>query len=308
MTGLDAPVQEFLIKTSILSKLDSSTCDFLMQIQNSEIILSHLSNTGLFLEELRPGVYRYHQMFREFLLNRLQQDIGQTRQLHRKVASYFQAHEYWEEAIFHLLASRDYMQVNRILENIGKSMIKGGLHETIHYWICEIPEDIRKTFPHLMFLLGEVNRYLGSFNEALEYYHIAERLYRSQQVNTGISMALRGQAQVFLDTIRPVNADQLLQDALKLLNPVYHREEIADLLVLTAENQLNLGFPESAESLLNQAKRLRPELDMETDFIRARVLLRTGRLREGIELLKGRELRNPLLSRSRPQGLFGKKE
>jgi tetratricopeptide (TPR) repeat protein len=153
----------------------------------------------------------------------------------------------------------------------------------------------------MMFLLGEVNRYLGHFEDALEYYHTAERLYRRREQPLGISMALRGQGQVFLDTIRPTSADQLLQNALQLLNPDETKEEVADLLVLTAENQLNLGLPDSAEALLEKASKLRPELDMETDLIQARVYLRTGRLQEGIELLRNREANHPMLPPSRPQ-------
>jgi len=63
--------QNFLIKTSVLSFLDTETCDFLMDSQNSIDILTELFRSGLFLEKLRPGVYRYHHMFREFLENRL---------------------------------------------------------------------------------------------------------------------------------------------------------------------------------------------------------------------------------------------
>jgi DNA-binding SARP family transcriptional activator len=301
LNNLESEIQEFLLKTSILSKLDSNTCDFLLNAEHSDEILAYIHNTGLFLEELRPGVYRYHQMFREFLLSRFQRDVGQTKEFHRKAASYFQAHEYWEETIYHLLSSDDYEQVNRILENIGTKLIQQGRQESIHYWIHEIPGQIRKNYPYLQFLLGEVNRYQDRFDGALEYYHTAERLFRQQKLTTGISIALKGQAQVYLDTIRPNNADQLLQDALKLLDPAEHQGEVADLLVLTAENQLNLGFPESAEALLNQAKILRPELDMETDYIQARIFLRTGRFKEGIQLIKERDIGNPKLAQSRPQ-------
>lgn len=293
--------QEFLLATSILSKLDSATCDFLLTVDNSDKVLLELHNAGLFIEELRPGVYRYHQIFREFLLNRLQSDVARAVELHRKIASYFSAHEYWEEAIYHLLSAADYHQINQILENIGQKMIRDGRQESIHYWIHAVPESIRSKYPFMMFLLGEVNRYLGHFEDALEYYHTAERLYRMREQPLGVSMALRGQGQVFLDTIRPNSADQLLQDALKLLNPEEMKEEVADLLVLTAENQINLGLPDSAEALLSQAIKLRPELDMETDLIQARILLRTGRLQQGIELLQKREADHPILPPSRPQ-------
>jgi DNA-binding SARP family transcriptional activator/tetratricopeptide (TPR) repeat protein len=301
LSGQTAERQGFLLATSILSKLDSATCDFLLTAENSDQVLNQLHNSGLFIEELRPGVYRYHQIFREFLQNRLQRDTKRVVELHRKIASYFSAHEYWEEALSHLLSASDYHQINQILENIGEKMIHDGRQESINYWISEIPESIRQNYPYLLFLLGEVNRYLGHFEEALEYYHTAERLYRRRDNDLGISKALMGQGRVFLDTIRPINADQLLQDALKLLDPVEMKEEVADLLVLTGENQLNLGLPDSAQELLSQASELRPELDMETDLVQARVYLRTGRLQEGIDLLQDREANRPVLPPSRPQ-------
>jgi LuxR family transcriptional regulator, maltose regulon positive regulatory protein len=299
--GLSTNIQNFLVKTSILSKLENTACDFLLTIDNSDVVLTHLNDSGLFVEELRPGVYRYHQMFRAFLLNQIQQNPAQVTDLHLKIASYFRAHEYWEEAIYHLLSAKDFFQVNQILESIGTQFILDGRHESINYWIHEIPESHWKNYPYLIYLLGEVNRYLGSFEDALEFYHQAERLYRALQNPLGISRALRGQGQVFLDTIRPNNADQLLQDALRLLDPSELRQEVADLLVLIAENQLNLGFPENAEKLLSQASELMPDLELETDFIQARVFLRTGRLNAGVDLLLAREANNPSLPLSRPQ-------
>lgn len=301
LSGLDPKIQNFLIQTSILSKLDSSTCDFLLNIDNSDKLLTQIQNAGLFIEELRPGLWRYHELFREFLNNHLQRSEISVKDLHLKIASYFRAHEYWEEAIFHLLMASEFRQVNQILENIGEKLINDGRHESINYWICEIPESIRKEFPYLAFLLGEVNRYLEKFDDALEYYHMAERLYRQNNNKPGISMALKGQAQVFLDTIRPINADQLLQDALKLLDPKEMGTEVSDLLVLIAENQLNLGFPDRAQAFLAEAKQFRSEFDRETDLIQARILLRSGCLQEGIDLLNAREANNPRLPISRPQ-------
>ena len=299
--GLVPELQNFLLKTSVLSKLESASCDFLLNSEDSDQKLRHLDQSGLFIEELRPGVYRYHQMFREFLLSRIKRDALQMQALHLKIASYFRAHEYWEEAIYHFLSAGEYQQVNQILLDIGKEMFQDGRQESVNYWIHEIPESIRLEYLHLIYLLGEVNRLLGNFEEALEDYHTAERLFRNTHNSLGVSRALRGQGQVFLDTIRPTNGDRLLQEALSLLDPKEMREEVADLLVLIAENQLNLGNPDNAERLLMQARNLLPDLEMETDFIQARVFMRTGRLKKGIKLLLDREVNHPSLPLARPQ-------
>ena len=293
--------QNFLFQTALLSKMDSLTCDFLLNMDKSENYLSQLEKKGLFIEELRPGVYRYHQIFREFLLSRLKLDPKDEKKLHRKIASYFQAHEYWEEALYHLINAKDYQQINQILETIGEDFIQTGRQESIYYWISEIPEVNRRKFPYLLFLVGEVQRYWGKFDEALEYYHSAERLYRKQDDAYGISKTYRGQAQVFLDTIRPTSANQLLQESLSMLDPNEMPLEVAELLVLTAENQLNLGYSDSAQTLLNKAKGLNNQMDRDADLIQARIYLRTGQIQKGITLLQSLENNIPNSRPSRPQ-------
>lgn len=295
-------IQTFLLNTSILSTVDSDTCDFLMSITNSNQILADLHQSGLFMEELRPGVYRYHQIFREFLQNRLNREPEKKLELHRKTASYFGAHQSWERALSHHLAAGDYRQVDQILQDVGQKLIKDGLEESVTYWISNFPENELGKYPYLNYLLGEVNRYASRFSTALENYHAAQRLYEATGNRWGMSLALRGQAQVYLDTIRPLNADQPLKDALALLDPLEAREDYANLLTLIAENQLNLGYPDSAQDYLKQARVNRREDTVDNDFIQARILLRSGRIDEGIALLEGLEPdQENIQSVSRPQ-------
>ncbi|MCJ7694634.1 MAG: hypothetical protein MUO40_04330 [Anaerolineaceae bacterium] len=298
---LEPKLQRFLIDTAILSEMESEVCDFLLLETDSDETLKQLNDLGLFVDELRPGVYRYHHMFREFLLNHLKKDSQHVLELHRKIASYFCAHQFWEHAIHHLLQASDYHKLNQILEEIGEGLIQDGRYESIDYWLQEIPLSVRSTYPFINFLLGEINRFMSRFEPALENYHAAERLYEIARNKWGVSLALKGQAQVYLDTIRPLNADQLLKDALELLDPVEYREEVASLLTLIAENQVNLGDPENAERSLIKGRELLNGIDTEIDYIYARLLLRTGRIDEGIRLLETKELdldRNSLI---RPQ-------
>ena len=299
--------QNFLLKTSVLSFLDTETCDFLMDSQNSIDILSELYRSGLFLEQLRPGVYRYHHMFREFLESRLSTNQELERELHRKIGSYFAAHQYWENAIGHLLKVGDYPQINLLLENVGRDFILTNRHESVRYWIEQFPETQRAQYPYVNFLSGEVNRYNGYFDIALEDYRTAQRGYQQSGNQWGVSLALRGQAQVYLDTIRPINANQLLHRALALLDPAENRQEMAQLLTQMAENQVNQGEMEQAEQSLQRSREFARSDSEENDYIQARLYLRTGRIKEGIQLLQKLEpapdLENTIsaLQMSRPQ-------
>jgi LuxR family maltose regulon positive regulatory protein len=298
---LDPSLQQFLLKTSILAELETETCDFLLDKADSENYIQQLHTSGLFVDELRPGVYRYHHMFREFLQSRLDRDAKQVQNLHRKIASYYYAHQFWEYAIRHYLMAGDYGKVNQLLEEQGEGLIQDGRYESLEYWIQEIPEKVRLIHPYIHFLLGEINRYQSRFEIALDNYHAAERLYEMAGNNWGCSLALRGQARIYLDTIRPANAAQPLKDALSLLDPAESQEDMASLLILIAENQLNLGDPQSAEGYLTQARELSAGSETETDYITARLLLRTGRIDEGIRLLEQKDLEGILPTIVRPQ-------
>ena len=104
---------------------------------------------------------------------------------------------------------------------------------------------------------------------------------------------------VYLDTVRPAQAEHLLQEALRLADGTPDRKARARLLDLMAENKLNLGKPADAEALRHDADVLRNEAPAD-DTLSARVKLRTGRLgqaRQALETLAAtRTARGPFRS------------
>ena len=278
-------VRDFLMRASILRFLESDVCDFLLDVQNSQETLSKLYHSGLFLEQLKPGVYRFHYIFREFLLSHLDATPGLRRELHRKSASYFIAHEYWERAISHLLSAGDYRRVKQILDDVGDKLLQSGLYHSLSFWLQEMPKEELENYAYGNYLMGEVCRYEESFDQALEYYRTAQRLYQNKNNSWGMSLALRGQSQVYLDTIRPINANQLLSKALELLNPQEHPEEAAAVLIQIAENQVNQGEVRKAAESLENAAKISSVIPENHSIVSARLLLRSGQLDKGIALL-----------------------
>ena len=293
--------QDFLVRTSVLQFLDSDTCDFLLDRQNSADTLCELYRSGLFIEQLKPDVFRYHHIFREFLLSRLSKNEELKKGLHRKLASYFSAHHYWEQAISHLIYAGDFARLRQILDEVGDRLLQSGLKQSVRYWLGKLPQEELGHYPYGNYLLGEVERTEANFNLALEYYRTAQRLYQNLGNVLGVSLALRGQAQVYLDTLRPVNADQLLDRALELLDPVEYPLEVSGLLTQIAENQVNQGATTEAEKSLQKARQLSPKYAEAQAYIEARLLLRTGRLEEGLRLLRKLELGTADQRLARPQ-------
>ena len=63
------------------------------------------------------------------------------RELHRKIASYFIAHEYWERAIAHLLSAEDYPRVKQVMDDVGDKLLQSGLYHSLSFWLHEMPKE-----------------------------------------------------------------------------------------------------------------------------------------------------------------------
>ena len=293
--------QRFLLATAVLRQMDGPICDHLLGGQNSASELHQLQESGLFLVSLGDENYRYHRLFHDFLQARLGQSVGQAQALHRRAADYYQQTGKYEETVYHLLEAQDFARAARLIEEIGPQLVGLGRFDSLGTWIARLPEEVRSAQPGLELLMGDMLRLRARFDEALNQYRIAERLYAQERDLLGRSRALRGQAQVYLDTVRPLRADSLLEEALRILEPEEHGPEIAALLDRLAENKLNLGYPEQAEALHHEAGLLRAQADPGDIYLEARALVRTGRLADAEQLLARRAEEERGADQSRPQ-------
>jgi ATP/maltotriose-dependent transcriptional regulator MalT/DNA-binding SARP family transcriptional activator len=294
-------VQSFLLITSVLRQMDGAACDYLLGVEGSVGGLRELHESGLFVVSMGEDVYRYHRLFHDFLRARLRQDPQGAQALHRRAAAYFRQAGHVEETVYHLLQAQDYVQAASLIEEIGPRLVSQGRFDSLSAWIDRLPKEVLNDHPGLHLLLGDVLRLRARFDEALEHYWAAERLFVALSDRLGRSQALRSQAQVYLDTVRPLKADSLLEEALRLLEPEEHRHETAALLDKLAENKLNLGYPDEAQALHHEAGLLRAETDPGDVYLEARAMVRTGRLAEARRLLERRAEEERQTGESRPQ-------
>ncbi len=295
------PVQQFLVHTSVLRRMDAKCCNALLDITDSQEILQLLNEKGLFISTVDDIVYRYQRLFQDFLSNQAMKTPELVANLNRKAAKYYTESGDIEEAIFHQLACGDHASAARLIDSIGRDMLNLGRLRTLAYWIGELDERQMEQYPSLHLLHGDVLRLMSRFEEAVTAYNHAYSIYLQQKDPLGRSQALRSKAQVYLDTIRPLKASSLLEEAIALLEPQEHPSEVAELLDQLAENKLNLGIPLEALALHQEASMLRSESGPDDIYLEARSLLRTGRLQQGIAVLESSGLLDQEARRQRPQ-------
>ena len=294
-------IQQFLVSTAVLRQLDAECCNYLLDIQDGQNILQLFFEKGLFITTTDNKYFHYQRLFQDFLLNQGKQSSFDISSLHRKAADYFTKIGDFEEAVFHWFSDGNLAQAARLIEQIGPKLLEIGRLRTLSKWIEQLDEHQLELHPSLNLLMGDVLRLRSKFEDAINYYNKAEKIYLQNKDALGRSNALRSKAQVYLDTIRPLKGSSLLEEAIGLLEPQEYPSQVAALLDQLAENKLNSGKPSEARALHKEANMLRSESDPDDIYLEARALLRTGKLHEGSDLLESSGALNEENSTQRPQ-------
>jgi LuxR family maltose regulon positive regulatory protein len=144
--------QRFLLHTSVLTRMNAEVCQALTGEQASQQMLESLERANLFLVPLdeERRWYRFHTLFREVLLARLQAtQPEQVSLLHREAALWYQQRGWPHEAIPHARASRDFFFVAELLEATVERLHLQGELQTLLAWIKLLPEEVLRAHPRL---------------------------------------------------------------------------------------------------------------------------------------------------------------
>ncbi len=278
-------IAAFLCQTAVLRELTPAACAAVTGNAASATLLARMHGLDLFVLALGEDHYRYHHLFHDFLRQQAATDPAGQRLCHRRAAAFFQAQGDDESAIYHWLEAGEFAAGADAIARAGEAVLRAGRLDTVAAWIDALPPDVLADQPLLQTYLGDLARLRRRFDAALDWYAQAEQTWRACGDLAGASRALRRQALVYLDTVRPAEAESLLEEALRLIDGSADRAARARVFELLAENKLNMGHPEQAEALLAQARALRAAGPAE-DALSVRVKLRTGRIDEAQQILE----------------------
>jgi LuxR family maltose regulon positive regulatory protein len=155
LARLPIQLQHFLLQTSILSRMNASLCQAVTASPgelSTQEILQELEQANLFVVPLddKRQWYRYHDLFREALLVRLQTYHPELIPLlHQRAASFYEAQGELREAITHALAAADYVSAARLMERAVPVLLLSGEAHTMHSWIATFPDRILWQYAHL---------------------------------------------------------------------------------------------------------------------------------------------------------------
>jgi LuxR family maltose regulon positive regulatory protein len=191
--------QAFLLHTAILSQMDASACTAVTNTSDAQTILDELEEQNLFLASLDPQRrwFRYHTLFREFLLSTLYREYPeQAAPLEKKAGEYYEQHGEPEAAFRHYLRIPDQAAAARVALTFAPDYAERGRSDALHRYLSELDSDTLSAYPELLLQDGNAHRHLGAAANATAAYEQARAAFTAQDNPAGVSRALTGLAEV----------------------------------------------------------------------------------------------------------------
>ena len=174
-------VQEFLLKTSVLQRFNSASCEALTGNEHSEQIIEYLDRSSLFIVSLdeRREWHRYHHLFQQFLLATLRRNApASLPSLYGAAAEWFSRQQLGVEAVEYALLAEDVRTASRMAEEHAMRRILAGHMPEVFQWLARLPKSVWERNPALaglsclclwhMFRQQEAAQMLEHFEEAIE--------------------------------------------------------------------------------------------------------------------------------------------
>jgi len=259
-----AAIQRFLLSTSILEEMSPLLCDQVLGVSNSRETLRLLEEKNLFVSRLERGEerwYRYHPLFRDFLLTKLREEHpARVPELHATAARLLLEGGVPELAIEHYLQAGDRdSAIQCILDNAWETYDAGKL-QTLAGWIDALPMEMVGSRPRLLWFRAKVHLETGELEQATELFDHAHQLFSEAGDELGQAQTLveRSVALRFGGDLRPA-----IDDCERAIALVDGQEQDEDVLTVIASAHRQIGACHAALGNLTAGEReLRLALQM----------------------------------------------
>ncbi len=168
-------VQDLLLRTSLLDRVNGELADLLTGRPGSERILLDLEDANAFVESLDPERtwFRYHHLLADFLRLELRRTLpAEVPALHRRAAGWFTVQGQVVEAIRHTQAAGDWPEAARLLADHSFSLTLDGQAQTIQALVRAFPPGT--DHPELALVRAGGDLVQGRLDEAAAYLAVAE--------------------------------------------------------------------------------------------------------------------------------------
>ena len=146
-------IQEFLLRTSLLTRLNAQACDAATGRTDSKSILSWLERSGLFVRslDLHQQWFEYHALFASILSEeQYRRSESVALEVHGVAAKWHKENGNYDEAVHHAVACRDFALAIDALDQWSSRLVADALLVTLERWCDQIPFDMIARRPSLL--------------------------------------------------------------------------------------------------------------------------------------------------------------
>jgi LuxR family maltose regulon positive regulatory protein len=168
-------VQDLLLRTSLLDRVNGELADLLTGRPGSERILLALEDANAFVVSLDGDRtwFRYHHLFADLLRLELRRRLPEeVPALHRRAAGWFTVQGQVAEAIRHTQAAGDWADAARLLADHSFSLTLDGQAQTMQALLGAFPRG--EDHPELALVRATVDLLRGHLDQAAAHLAVAE--------------------------------------------------------------------------------------------------------------------------------------
>ena len=235
----EAKLRDFLLKSAFLPMMTAETLDRMLGVDGTSRLLARVKADNFFVTEhgSAPPAYRYHPLFRDFLIARAHDEWTRAEldDVQRKAAVALAAAGETESALELYFAASDRDSAARLVVERAPALVQSGRAHTVCDWIERIGPERLATDPWLAFWAGAAN--LGTRPErAVAYCERAFHAFSETDDPSAFWLSWRALAQAY----------QLEGNDFERLRPLVER-------ALAADARGSFGSPELEASILRSA-------------------------------------------------------
>ena len=172
-----AEVQQLLLRTSLLDRVNGELADLLTGHPGSERILLGLEDANAFVLSLDPARtwFRYHRLFADLLRLELRRRLPEELPvLHRLAAQWFNEHGEIIDSIRHTQAAGDWSDAARLLADHSFGLTLDGQAQTIQTLLRAFPPGAVTAGPDIPLARATSELAQGRLDEAAAHLTVAE--------------------------------------------------------------------------------------------------------------------------------------
>jgi LuxR family maltose regulon positive regulatory protein len=182
--GRESPeLRAFLLRIAILDRFTVDACFAVTGSTSAGQLIKWTRRSGFFLVGLDEGGawFRFHHLFREFLLRQLQIDVDprSIRELYAAASHWFEQHNLIEEAISYAVRAEDWPKATAMITSVAAELLTSDRLVGLWEWVHSFPSDVIFADPNLSSITGYALIRQGRVSEAEPYIAAVEACWQA---------------------------------------------------------------------------------------------------------------------------------